>query len=191
MMQPGAVVCFYPGVVYRPLHYRLMANFPRVDLINPYLIGRFDGALLDGKPWGHAGGDAGNMSYPWAGDAGGGGGAHGKAASAYTPGMLERFLKLGSTMGQVCVSRFLSFPCGRGKGAEERMRDFRRCGCEQPRCGASWPEVSSGEGQRTNPRGPRWARNTPGTKKSLDRGTCISLSRWRMSSDRLSVLRAA
>jgi hypothetical protein len=93
------VVCFYPGVVYRPLHYRLMANFPRVDLTNPYLIGRFDGALLDGKPWGHAGGDAANMSYPWAGDAAGGPG--GSAASTYKPGILERFLKLGSSLGQV------------------------------------------------------------------------------------------
>jgi hypothetical protein len=97
--QPGAVVCFYPGVVYRPMHYRLMANFPRVDLTNPYLIGRFDGSLVDGKPWGYAGGDTGGTSfYPWGAMPVA---ARGSSGATHRPGFMERLVKFGSSMGQV------------------------------------------------------------------------------------------
>ncbi|KAK3235068.1 hypothetical protein CYMTET_54710 [Cymbomonas tetramitiformis] len=66
----GSLVCLYPGVVYRPRQYRLMANYPRVDLDNPYLLARFDGAVIDSKPWGTTGAGlgghvAGGPAFPW------------------------------------------------------------------------------------------------------------------------------
>ncbi|KAK9812844.1 hypothetical protein WJX72_004622 [[Myrmecia] bisecta] len=48
----GSVVALYPGIVYRPLHYRQIPGYPRVDQDNDYLLARFDGAVLDAKPWG-------------------------------------------------------------------------------------------------------------------------------------------
>jgi hypothetical protein len=125
--QPGAVVCFYPGVVYRPMHYRLMANFPRVDLTNPYLIGRFDGSLVDGKPWGYAGGDTGGTSfYPWGAMPVA---ARGSSGATHRPGFMERLVKFGSSMGQV---RRLS---ARGAVCAERCVDrwALRYGSEAPR----------------------------------------------------------
>eukprot|EP00803_Ostreobium_quekettii_P004429 evm.model.scf_338.3 EVM.evm.TU.scf_338.3 scf_338:51123-51557(+) len=32
---------------------RHIPNYPRVDMSNPYLFARFDGAVIDAKPWGH------------------------------------------------------------------------------------------------------------------------------------------
>ncbi|GMH34381.1 hypothetical protein BSKO_02215 [Bryopsis sp. KO-2023] len=48
----GSVVTLYPGVIFEPLWYRQMTDYPRVDANNPYLLARFDGAVLDAKPWG-------------------------------------------------------------------------------------------------------------------------------------------
>ncbi|CAH9077870.1 unnamed protein product [Cuscuta epithymum] len=56
----GAVIAFYPGVVYYPAYYRYIPGYPRVDAHNPYLISRYDGAVINAKPWG-AGGEAREM----------------------------------------------------------------------------------------------------------------------------------
>lgn len=42
-----------------------MANYPRVDADNPYLLARFDGAIVDGKPWGKGGNSCEDRQYPW------------------------------------------------------------------------------------------------------------------------------
>ena len=42
---------------------RHIPGYPKIDQRNSYLIGRFDGVVLDGKPW--AGGDEyGGMAWP-------------------------------------------------------------------------------------------------------------------------------
>jgi len=43
-----------------------MANYPRVDAGNPYLLARYDGAVVDGKPWGKGGKHCERRRYPWA-----------------------------------------------------------------------------------------------------------------------------
>ncbi|KAL2339397.1 hypothetical protein Fmac_007337 [Flemingia macrophylla] len=52
----GAVVAFYPGVVYSPAYYRYIPGYPKVDASNPYLITRYDGNVINAQPWG-CGGD--------------------------------------------------------------------------------------------------------------------------------------
>lgn len=51
----GAVVALYPGVVYYPAYYRYIPGYPRVDAQNPYLISRYDGAVINAQPWGLGG----------------------------------------------------------------------------------------------------------------------------------------
>ncbi|KAH9323526.1 hypothetical protein KI387_018165, partial [Taxus chinensis] len=51
----GAVVSFYPGVIYSPSTYRYIPGYPRVDAGNPYLISRYDGIVIDAQPWGCGG----------------------------------------------------------------------------------------------------------------------------------------
>ncbi|GAQ82593.1 hypothetical protein KFL_001160270 [Klebsormidium nitens] len=53
---PGSVVGLYPGVIYDPSQYRQIPGYPRIGRDNPYFIARFDGVVIDAKPWG-AGGD--------------------------------------------------------------------------------------------------------------------------------------
>ncbi|KAJ7560918.1 hypothetical protein O6H91_03G006100 [Diphasiastrum complanatum] len=50
-VRPGTVVSLYPGIVYSPSQYRYIPGYPRVDVDNPYLISRYDGAIIDAKPW--------------------------------------------------------------------------------------------------------------------------------------------
>ncbi|XP_054808906.1 uncharacterized protein LOC129311004 isoform X2 [Prosopis cineraria] len=52
----GAVIAFYPGVVYYPAYYRYIPGYPRVDAENSYLISRYDGAVINAQPWGSGGG---------------------------------------------------------------------------------------------------------------------------------------
>ncbi|MCO5549435.1 hypothetical protein L7F22_002906 [Adiantum nelumboides] len=52
---PGSVVSFYPGVVYSPPQYRYMRGYPRMDIVNSYLVSRYDGLVIDGQPWGSGG----------------------------------------------------------------------------------------------------------------------------------------
>jgi hypothetical protein len=49
--QPGTVVSLYPGVIYSPSQYRYIPGYPMVAAGNPYLISRYDGLVIDGKPW--------------------------------------------------------------------------------------------------------------------------------------------
>ncbi|OIW01876.1 hypothetical protein TanjilG_31058 [Lupinus angustifolius] len=51
----GAVVAFYPGVVYSPAYYRYIPGYPKVDAQNPYLITRYDGSVINAQPWGSGG----------------------------------------------------------------------------------------------------------------------------------------
>ncbi|GAB4813076.1 hypothetical protein N2152v2_000122 [Parachlorella kessleri] len=48
----GQLVALYPGSCYTPLQYRQIPGYPKIDRDNSYLIGRFDGVVLDAKPWG-------------------------------------------------------------------------------------------------------------------------------------------
>ncbi|KAL2329145.1 hypothetical protein Fmac_022572 [Flemingia macrophylla] len=50
----GAVLAFYPGVVYSPDYYHYIPGY--LDEQNPYLITRYDGTVIDAQPWG-CGGD--------------------------------------------------------------------------------------------------------------------------------------
>ena len=49
---PGTVVSFYPGIVYSPSQYRYMRGYPRMDIVNSYLVSRYDGLVIDGQFWG-------------------------------------------------------------------------------------------------------------------------------------------
>lgn len=51
----GAVIAFYPGVIYSPAYYRYIPGYPRVDAQNPYLITRYDGTVINAQPWGTGG----------------------------------------------------------------------------------------------------------------------------------------
>ncbi|KAJ4974154.1 hypothetical protein NE237_007328 [Protea cynaroides] len=51
----GAVVAFYPGVLYSPAYYRFIPGYPRVDAHNSYLITRYDGTVINAQPWGTGG----------------------------------------------------------------------------------------------------------------------------------------
>ncbi|CAM0945122.1 unnamed protein product [Alopecurus aequalis] len=52
----GAVLAIYPGVIYSPAYYRYIPGYPRIDACNSYLITRYDGAIINAKPW-HLGGE--------------------------------------------------------------------------------------------------------------------------------------
>ncbi|XP_043696329.1 uncharacterized protein LOC122646790 [Telopea speciosissima] len=51
----GAVVAFYPGVLYSPAYYRCIPGYPKVDARNSYLITRYDGVVINAQPWGTGG----------------------------------------------------------------------------------------------------------------------------------------
>ncbi|CAN4115145.1 unnamed protein product [Withania somnifera] len=51
----GAVLAFYPGVIYSPAYYRCIPGYPRVDAQNSYLITRYDGTVINAQPWGAGG----------------------------------------------------------------------------------------------------------------------------------------
>ncbi|KAF5940555.1 hypothetical protein HYC85_021722, partial [Camellia sinensis] len=51
----GAVIAFYPGIIYSPAYYRYIPGYPRVDTHNPYLITRYDGTVINAQPWGVGG----------------------------------------------------------------------------------------------------------------------------------------
>jgi hypothetical protein len=47
----GQIVALYPGVAYSPLFHRNIPGYPLVARSNPFLLSRFDGVVLDAKPW--------------------------------------------------------------------------------------------------------------------------------------------
>ncbi|TVU29103.1 hypothetical protein EJB05_20652 [Eragrostis curvula] len=47
----GAILAIYPGVIYSPAYYRYIPGYPRIDACNNYLITRYDGTIIDAKPW--------------------------------------------------------------------------------------------------------------------------------------------
>ncbi|MED6195659.1 hypothetical protein PIB30_039995 [Stylosanthes scabra] len=49
----GAVVAFYPGVVYSSAYHRYIPGYH--DNKNPYLVTRHDGNVIDAQPWGSGG----------------------------------------------------------------------------------------------------------------------------------------
>ncbi|XP_015952668.1 uncharacterized protein LOC107477200 isoform X1 [Arachis duranensis] len=49
----GAVVAFYPGVVYSPAYHQYIPGY--LDEQNPYLVTRHDGNVIDAQPWGSGG----------------------------------------------------------------------------------------------------------------------------------------
>ncbi|KAA8528918.1 hypothetical protein F0562_033594 [Nyssa sinensis] len=51
----GAVIAFYPGVIYSPAYYDYIPGYPRVDAHNPYLITRYDGTVINAQHWGAGG----------------------------------------------------------------------------------------------------------------------------------------
>ncbi|XP_010491453.1 PREDICTED: uncharacterized protein LOC104769030 [Camelina sativa] len=51
----GAVLAFYPGVIYSPAFYRYIPGYPNVDAQNSYLITRYDGTVINAQPWGRGG----------------------------------------------------------------------------------------------------------------------------------------
>ncbi|ESQ40769.1 hypothetical protein EUTSA_v10013838mg [Eutrema salsugineum] len=51
----GAVLAFYPGVVYSPAFHRYIPGYPNVDAHNSYLITRYDGTVINAQPWGCGG----------------------------------------------------------------------------------------------------------------------------------------
>jgi hypothetical protein len=48
----GQVVALYPGVSYPPQFHRNIPGYPLVAQSNPFLISRYDGVVIDAKPWG-------------------------------------------------------------------------------------------------------------------------------------------
>ncbi|CAI5999870.1 unnamed protein product [Closterium sp. NIES-65] len=52
---PGTIVAQYPGVIYPRVMHRYLPGFPLVDSNNPYLLARFDGVIVDARPWGVGG----------------------------------------------------------------------------------------------------------------------------------------
>lgn len=51
----GAVLAFYPGVIYSPASYKYIPGYPNVDAQNSYLITRYDGTVINAQPWGLGG----------------------------------------------------------------------------------------------------------------------------------------
>ena len=48
----GQVIGIYPGCAYPPSFHRDIPGYPLVARSNPFLLSRFDGIVLDAKPWG-------------------------------------------------------------------------------------------------------------------------------------------
>ncbi|XP_068461994.1 uncharacterized protein [Phaseolus vulgaris] len=59
----GSVVAFYPGIVYSPAYYRYIPGYPKINALNPYLITRYDGNVINAQPWGCGG----ENREPWNG----------------------------------------------------------------------------------------------------------------------------
>jgi hypothetical protein len=55
-VNPGEIVAWYPGLVYALENVRHIPGFPKVAKSNSYLIARYDGSVVDAKPWGVGGG---------------------------------------------------------------------------------------------------------------------------------------
>ncbi|AED91276.1 putative SET domain-containing protein [Arabidopsis thaliana] len=51
----GAVLAFYPGVIYSPAFHRYIPGYPNVDAQNSYLITGYDGTVINAQPWGRGG----------------------------------------------------------------------------------------------------------------------------------------
>ncbi|KAF8115663.1 hypothetical protein N665_0025s0123 [Sinapis alba] len=51
----GAVLAFYPGVIYSPAFHRYIPIYPDADAQNSYLITRYDGMVINAQPWGRGG----------------------------------------------------------------------------------------------------------------------------------------
>lgn len=51
----GAVLAFYPGVIYSPAFHRYIPGYPNVDAQSSYLITRYDGTVINAQPWGRGG----------------------------------------------------------------------------------------------------------------------------------------
>ncbi|KAJ9181058.1 hypothetical protein P3X46_009229 [Hevea brasiliensis] len=51
----GTVIALYPGVIYTPAYYRYIPGYPRVDAHNTYLTARYDGTVINARPWGSGG----------------------------------------------------------------------------------------------------------------------------------------
>ena len=62
----GAVIAFYPGIIYSPAHYRYIPGYPKIDANNSYLITRFDGLIVNAQPWARGG----ETREPWDGVSG-------------------------------------------------------------------------------------------------------------------------
>lgn len=58
----GQIVALYPGVSYSPLYHRNIPGYPLVARSNPFLLSRFDGIVLDAKPWGKGAQDSSSVS---------------------------------------------------------------------------------------------------------------------------------
>ena len=55
-VNPGEIVAWYPGLVYDLELVRHIPGYPKVSERNPYLVARYDGSVVDAKPWGAGGG---------------------------------------------------------------------------------------------------------------------------------------
>lgn len=51
----GAVLAFYPGVIYSPASHRYIPGYPNVDAQSSHLISRYDGTVINAQPWGLGG----------------------------------------------------------------------------------------------------------------------------------------
>ncbi|KAJ0266130.1 hypothetical protein HA466_0001760 [Hirschfeldia incana] len=51
----GAVLAFYPGVIYSPAVHRYIPGYPDVNGQNSYLITRYDEMVINAQPWGRGG----------------------------------------------------------------------------------------------------------------------------------------
>jgi hypothetical protein len=54
-VNPGEIVAWYPGLVYDLENVRHIPGYPKVAERNPYLAARYDGSVVDAKPWGSGG----------------------------------------------------------------------------------------------------------------------------------------
>jgi hypothetical protein len=54
-VNPGEIVAWYPGLVYDLESVRHIPGYPKVAERNPYLAARYDGSVVDAKPWGSGG----------------------------------------------------------------------------------------------------------------------------------------
>ncbi|CAN8236958.1 unnamed protein product [Cochlearia groenlandica] len=51
----GAVLAFYPGVIYSPAFYKYIPGYPNMDAQDSYMITRHDGIVINAQPWCHGG----------------------------------------------------------------------------------------------------------------------------------------